>query len=33
MNLDCEVMTIKNIIHEVDRHSRQLQKAADLESA
>ncbi|KAK3906796.1 39S ribosomal protein L53/MRP-L53-domain-containing protein [Staphylotrichum tortipilum] len=33
MNLDCEVMNIKTIMEEVDRHSRQLQKVADLESA
>ena len=31
MNLDCESMGIKSMIEEVDRHSRQLQKAADLE--
>ncbi|KAK4220138.1 39S ribosomal protein L53/MRP-L53-domain-containing protein [Rhypophila decipiens] len=31
MNLDVESMGIKSIVEEVDRHSRQLQKAADLE--
>ncbi|TDZ12868.1 54S ribosomal protein L44 [Colletotrichum spinosum] len=30
MNLDCERMGIKSLIEEVDRHSRGLQKAADL---
>lgn len=30
MNLDCENTAIKGIIDEVDRHSRSLQKAADL---
>ncbi|KAF9879917.1 putative 39S ribosomal protein L53/MRP-L53 [Colletotrichum karsti] len=30
MNLDCERMGIKNLIEEVDRHSRGLQKQADL---
>ncbi|KAL2023190.1 hypothetical protein VTK56DRAFT_3313 [Thermocarpiscus australiensis] len=30
MNLDCEAMGIKSIVEEVDRHSRALQKAADL---
>ncbi|KAK3329009.1 39S ribosomal protein L53/MRP-L53-domain-containing protein [Apodospora peruviana] len=31
MNLDPETMAIKSIVEEVDRHSRSLQKAADLE--
>ncbi|KAM7209076.1 39S ribosomal protein L53/MRP-L53 domain containing protein [Naviculisporaceae sp. PSN 640] len=31
MNLDVESMGIKSIVEEVDRHSRQLQKKADLE--
>lgn len=30
MNLDCERLGVKNLIEEVDRHSRGLQKAADL---
>ncbi|KAI0140859.1 39S ribosomal protein L53/MRP-L53-domain-containing protein [Xylariaceae sp. FL1272] len=30
MNIDSESMGIKGIIEEVDRHSRQLQKQADL---
>lgn len=30
MNLDCETLGIKGIIEEVDRHSRALQKQADL---
>jgi len=30
MDLDCETMTIKSIIEEVDRHSRFLQKQSDL---
>ncbi|KAB5536658.1 mitochondrial ribosomal protein l44 [Coniochaeta sp. 2T2.1] len=30
MNIDCEKMGIKSIIEEVDRHSRVLQKQADL---
>lgn len=30
MNLDCEAMGIKSIVEEVDRHSRMLQKNADL---
>jgi large subunit ribosomal protein L53 len=30
MNLDCENMGIKGLIEEVDRHSRILQKQADL---
>ncbi|KAK2065900.1 39S ribosomal protein L53/MRP-L53 [Colletotrichum caudatum] len=30
MNIDCEKMGIKGIIEEVDRHSRGLQKQADL---
>ncbi|KAK4105542.1 hypothetical protein N658DRAFT_512968 [Parathielavia hyrcaniae] len=30
MKVDCEAMGIKSIIEEVDRHSRLLQKAADL---
>jgi large subunit ribosomal protein L53 len=30
MNLDPESMGIKSIIEEVDRHSRMLQKEADL---
>ncbi|KAJ4297209.1 39S ribosomal protein L44, mitochondrial [Collariella sp. IMI 366227] len=30
MNLDCEAMGIKSIVEEVDRHSRLLQKEADL---
>ena len=30
MNLDCEKLGIKSIIEEVDRHSRALQKQADL---
>jgi hypothetical protein len=33
MKLDCESMGIKNIIEEVDRHSRMLQKEADLADA
>lgn len=30
MSLDCETLGIKGIIEEVDRHSRALQKQADL---
>ncbi|KAK0618236.1 putative ribosomal protein YmL44, mitochondrial [Bombardia bombarda] len=30
MNLDCETMGIKNLVEEVDRHSRILQKQSDL---
>ncbi|KAK1769597.1 39S ribosomal protein L53/MRP-L53-domain-containing protein [Phialemonium atrogriseum] len=30
LNLDCETLGIKGIIEEVDRHSRTLQKQADL---
>ncbi|KAL2256070.1 hypothetical protein VTK26DRAFT_2234 [Humicola hyalothermophila] len=30
MNIDCEAMGIKSIVEEVDRHSRSLQKEADL---
>ncbi|KIH87256.1 mitochondrial ribosomal protein L44 [Sporothrix brasiliensis 5110] len=30
MKLDCEEMGIKRVVEEVDRHSRALQKAADL---
>ncbi|KAK2028714.1 39S ribosomal protein L53/MRP-L53 [Colletotrichum zoysiae] len=30
MSIDCEKMAIKSIIEEVDRHSRGLQKQADL---
>ncbi|KAK6227017.1 putative 39S ribosomal protein L53/MRP-L53 [Colletotrichum tabaci] len=30
MDIDCEKMGIKNIIEELDRHSRGLQKQADL---
>jgi large subunit ribosomal protein L53 len=30
MNLDCEKLGIKGLIEEVDRHSRALQKQADL---
>jgi hypothetical protein len=33
MNIDCEKMNIKTIIEEVDRHSRMLQKEADLAEA
>ncbi|KAK4136352.1 hypothetical protein BT67DRAFT_447768 [Trichocladium antarcticum] len=33
MKLDCEGMGIKSIIEEVDRHSRVLQKEADLTAA
>lgn len=33
MNLDCETMKIKSIVEEVDRHSRMLQKEADLADA
>ncbi|KAL2172085.1 hypothetical protein VTG60DRAFT_455 [Thermothelomyces hinnuleus] len=33
MNLDCESMGIKSIVEEVDRHSRMLQKEADLAEA
>lgn len=33
MKLDCETMGIKSIVEEVDRHSRMLQKQADLEEA
>ncbi|KAK4240921.1 39S ribosomal protein L53/MRP-L53-domain-containing protein [Achaetomium macrosporum] len=33
MNLDPETMGIKSIIEEVDRHSRMLQKEADLADA
>jgi large subunit ribosomal protein L53 len=31
MKLDCETMNIKSVVEVVDRHSRQLQKQADLE--
>jgi len=31
MKLDVDTMNIKNVVEVVDRHSRQLQKAADLE--
>ncbi|SPO00950.1 probable ribosomal protein YmL44, mitochondrial [Cephalotrichum gorgonifer] len=30
MKLDCEKLPIKSLAEEVDRHSRKLQKAADL---
>ena len=30
MNLDCEKLTIKSLVEEADRHSRKLQKQADL---
>ncbi|EFX01751.1 mitochondrial ribosomal protein l44 [Grosmannia clavigera kw1407] len=30
MQLDCEAMGIKRVVEEVDRHSRALQKQADL---
>lgn len=30
MNLECERSTIKNLVEEADRHSRKLQKQADL---
>ncbi|EPE08951.1 mitochondrial ribosomal protein l44 [Ophiostoma piceae UAMH 11346] len=30
MDIDCENMGIKHVLEEVDRHSRALQKAADL---
>ncbi|KAK4039254.1 39S ribosomal protein L53/MRP-L53-domain-containing protein [Parachaetomium inaequale] len=33
MQLDCEAMGIKSIVEEVDRHSRMLQKEADLAAA
>ncbi|KAK4156955.1 39S ribosomal protein L53/MRP-L53-domain-containing protein [Chaetomidium leptoderma] len=33
MKLDCESMGIKSIVEEVDRHSRLLQKEADLAAA
>ncbi|KAK0746117.1 39S ribosomal protein L53/MRP-L53-domain-containing protein [Schizothecium vesticola] len=33
MNLDCDTMNIKGIVEEVDRHSRQLQKQADLDGS
>ncbi|KAL2156907.1 hypothetical protein VTH06DRAFT_2551 [Thermothelomyces fergusii] len=33
MKLDCENMPIKSIVEEVDRHSRMLQKEADLAEA
>lgn len=33
MKLDCEAMGIKSIVEEVDRHSRMLQKEADLADA
>lgn len=33
MQLDCEKMGIKRVVEEVDRHSRALQKAADLADA
>ncbi|KAK1752475.1 39S ribosomal protein L53/MRP-L53-domain-containing protein [Echria macrotheca] len=32
MKIDCETMNIKNIVEEVDRHSRALQKADDMAS-
>lgn len=33
MNIDCDTMNIKGIVEEVDRHSRQLQKQADLDGS
>ena len=30
MNFDCDKIAIKGLVEEVQRHSRQLQKAADL---
>lgn len=33
MSIDCENMTIKTIVEEVDRHSRQLQKQVDMNEA
>ena len=30
MSLDCDIMNIKGIVEVVDRHSRQLQKQADM---
>ncbi|KAI5466116.1 39S ribosomal protein L53/MRP-L53-domain-containing protein [Mariannaea sp. PMI_226] len=30
LNFNCEKINIKGLVEEVDRHSRQLQKAADL---
>ncbi|KAF5026233.1 hypothetical protein F66182_1700 [Fusarium sp. NRRL 66182] len=30
LNFDCRKINIKGLVEEVDRHSRQLQKAADL---
>ncbi|KAF7558321.1 hypothetical protein G7046_g5832 [Stylonectria norvegica] len=30
LNFDCEKINIKGLVEEVDRHSRQLQKVADL---
>ncbi|KAJ3503720.1 hypothetical protein NM208_g16459 [Fusarium decemcellulare] len=30
LNFDCQKINIKGLVEEVDRHSRQLQKAADL---
>ncbi|KAK0387610.1 hypothetical protein NLU13_3856 [Sarocladium strictum] len=30
MKFDCNKITIKGLVEEMDRHSRQLQKAADL---
>ncbi|RGP61154.1 ribosomal protein l44 [Fusarium sporotrichioides] len=30
LNFDCQKVNIKGLVEEVDRHSRQLQKAADL---
>lgn len=32
MNLDCDRLTVKQLTEEVDRHSRKLQKAEDLEA-
>jgi len=31
MKIDCGTTTLKNVVEIVDRHSRQLQKQADLE--
>ena len=30
MNLNCEALGVKELLEEVDRHSRKLQKEADL---
>lgn len=30
MDLDCEKLKIKSLVEEADRHSRKLQKQADL---